>query len=122
MVILFISSNAFMKSIQSDPIVGTWINTNDSNVKLVFANDNKEKVYYNGELLSTYTYDVTRDPVQCGVDMSERLQENPGESILVETNTQTNEKNCELVYNLTQEYLSLSSFGHSEISLFKKQD
>jgi hypothetical protein len=118
-IALFFSIGAFIKIQQHNPIIGTWRSAKDYGAKLVFTAD-KKKVYYDGELLATYTYKVTKKPIQCGVDMNARLKEFPSERILVETNIKTYDKDCQLIYALTDSSLTLSAFGYYQISYFRK--
>ena len=120
-IIFLIIISAFIYNDQNNPIVGTWVSTQDSKDTWVFTSDNQAKSYYDDELLDTYTYKVTRDPVQCGVDMHETLDRYPSESILVLTNTQTNKQKCDLVYKLDEQFLTWRPFGYPHISHFKRQ-
>jgi len=110
--ILFIAAGAFMYSRQNDPIVGTWIGIHETSTKskMVFTNNHKMKVYYQGHLKTTENYKLSSTPHHCDADMSKRLKQYPGESILITTNPKTGEKHCALVYKLTENRLIYKNF------------
>jgi hypothetical protein len=47
-------------------IVGTWISTDDAQSKKVFQTDGKCHDYYNGQLITTYSFSIERTSPQCG--------------------------------------------------------
>jgi hypothetical protein len=47
-------------------IIGTWISTDDVNLKKVFQTDGKCLDYYNGQLTTTYSFSIERTSPQCG--------------------------------------------------------
>ena len=101
-------------------IVGTWISDPGGLAKWIFTSDGKTKTYYKGELNDTFTYSISRSPIHCGYDVSDRLEKYPHESILTLTNIQTNKKRC-YYCNFDDENLILNYFANSDFLHFKKQ-
>lgn len=106
-----------------DAILGTWVSDPDQggNTKWVFTNDGKTKIYYKGTLNESYTYELSRDTVQCGIDMSKRLHQFPDTSFLTLTNVQTGKKKCYAVYGFDEKRLTVRLFGSSNLLHFIRQ-
>jgi len=102
----------------NDDITGTWVLKNDPKSKWMFTTDSKAKIYYDSELLSTYTYTITSIFPDCGIDVS-----NPPSDLqyLVLDKTNSNEKKCFVIYGLNQENLTLSPFGEGKFLTFQRQ-
>ena len=120
--VFFIAASAFILSRQNNPIIGTWIGLHSTNAtgRWVFTSNNKFKEYYHNKLDEEYTYKLSQTPNHCGVDMSERLNHFPNNRILILTNTKTNNKQCYLVYKLTDKRLILAAFGNAHTDSLKK--
>jgi len=109
---------------QSDSmtIVGTWLSLTDAKSKYVFGDENYAKFYYNGELLDTFIYHVTRTSPQCGVDQQDYLEKNPDTSILVLVSTKDNIKNCDLIaFSDSAAYITLYPFERTGAETFERQ-
>lgn len=109
--------SAFMLNKQNNPLAGTWIGLGNSSFsngvyqwRWVFKSNKKLKRYENGKLYKEWTYNLTRTPKHCGVDMSKRLKIYPKNYILILTNTKTHEKQCNLVYKINKNLLIWSSY------------
>ncbi|QMU63669.1 MAG: hypothetical protein GKR88_04805 [Flavobacteriaceae bacterium] len=50
---------SFSSNNQQPDVVGTWISNDDNLWKITFTNDGKRKDYYEGELIVTYTYNIS---------------------------------------------------------------
>jgi len=121
----FIAVSAFIYSRQNNPIVGTWVGLHSSKkyknqYSWTFTSDNKFKRYFGGQLTKYNTYKLTKTPNHCGVDMSDRLNHFPNNRILILTNTKTNNKQCYLVFKLTDKRLILAAFGNAHTDSLKK--
>lgn len=120
-LLLILCGSAFIQNQPGDTIVGTWISHPDGNSKWVFSSDSTVKIYYKGNLKKSYTYKLSKTPLHCGVDMSERLQQYPDESILILTNSESSKKRCYLVYGFDEVNLGISLFGSPNLLHFKRQ-
>lgn len=123
--IFFIAASAFIYSRQNNPIVGTWIGLHSSKKYInkyswTFTSNNEFKRYFGGQLTKYNKYKLSKTPNHCGVDMSKRLQMHPKNLILILKDTETEKKQCYLVYKLTNKRLVLSAFRNAHIDTLKK--
>lgn len=122
LLVFFSISAAFIVSKQNNPIVGTWIGIHSTSTmtREVYTADGTYKFYYEGKLMATETYKLSKTPIHCGIDESERLKLYPEESILIMMDSKTNKKKCYLVYKLTENRFITSAFPAAPESMVQK--
>lgn len=57
-------------------IIGTWVQEDDSNIKMVFTADGLEKDYVNGELIDTFNWQITSGATPSGLTISHLILTN----------------------------------------------
>lgn len=97
----------------STKIIGTWIEEEDQNYKLIFLSNGLCKEYVNQQLVSTYNYIVSGN--SCG-------QYNESDVVFLKwVDNEDSENYCMEILNVTDDALSLMIIDRGKRLFFNKQ-
>lgn len=99
---------------EEEDIIGTWVSTEDPDATTQFTENGLKQTYYEGEMSSEYSYEFVEE---CeGVTA---LEQSPLD-IVLRVVSNTGEQKCYHVMNLTDERLTLSSFGRGGFNSYEQ--
>jgi hypothetical protein len=101
-------------------IIGSWVSDEDDKSKLVFTSDNKRLDYYDGELLRTQTYLLTKNLKQCDPAFPLEAAEEEDITYLQLADNEGRSVMCYEINTLSGENLSLSVVGRGGITLYNR--
>jgi|SRR5699024_5756522 len=120
-LLIIVVCSGFLLFQQPSSIVGTWILKEDSKSKWVFTENMKLKIYYDNEVIDTFTYDISRASPKCGKNIETEISKRPKLEFLELTELNSGYQNCYYVFGIDKENLSLKPFNGGEFLLFKRQ-
>lgn len=116
--LFIINCNSYKAKAEVEIIVGTWINEESPELKMVFKSNGICENYINGILSDTYTYTINKTSPQCGQNVP------TGElySYLKLVNVKdSNEAYCYEILSLNNEYLQIRWVERGGFVRFIKQ-
>jgi len=113
-MLCLVAALSYAQEPEEEDIIGTWISIEDADATIQFTEDGLRQTYYESEMRSEDSYEFVEE---CeGVTA---LEQSPLDTVLrVVPNTR--QQRCYHVMNLTDERLTLASFGRGGFNSYER--